>query len=311
MKNYLFVLLFILLTIPITISHAYEKISYDDFRKAGGNSYVKLDSGWTNYELSGDLSSDKAVVLIHGGTIPHCIWEAQMESLRRAGFKVLRYDQYGRGYSDRPRKTYSRDLFMNQLKGLLDSLNIMEPVTLIGPSFGGAISVNFAAHYPQRVKSLILVSPALNLLNSDSPLAGKIKILRTPLIGELLYKVSIRKKLIERGRALVPGGYGSPCDSTFTKQFRCKGTQRSFFSMFRSDAYGDYRELSRTASKNISNILLIRGNEDKDITENMVQEIKADIPNAPFVEIEKSGHNPGTDAAAVFNKLIVDFITNN
>ena len=258
----------------ISCSHTalkFEKTSYDTFRTTGGDSFVRLSDGWTNYELSGDSSSEHTVVLIHGGTIPLCIWEAQLDTLRQAGFRVLRYDQYGRGFSDRPDKVYSRDLFLRQLKELLDSLNIRTPVHLIGPSFGGAISVSFAAQYPERVRSIILVSPALNLLKSDSPLAGYIKVLRTPVLGKTLYKLLVRKKLIARGRGLVPGGLNSPCDSVFQRQFTCSGTEHSLFSMFKSDAYGDYRDLTRKAGASIEHILLVRGKADADVTESMIR----------------------------------------
>jgi len=283
----------------------FEKIPYDTFRTGGGNSFVRLQDGWTNYELLGDSSRSPAVVLIHGGTIPLCIWEAQIGALTDAGFRILRYDQYGRGFSDRPETVYDRDLFKRQLGGLLDSLGITEPVSLIGPSFGGAISVNFAASYPERIRSIILVSPALNLINSDSPLAGYIKLLRTPILGISLYRLFVRNKLINRGRMLVPGGRGSPCDAVFLSQFNCRGTEHSLFSMFKSDAYGDYREATRQTGKSVKNIILIRGKEDREITESMVKEIREDLPGVEYVEIEKSGHNPGSDAAKIFNDLII------
>lgn len=287
----------------------FEKKPYEKYRLEGGESSVRLSDGWTNYELTGDSQGGHTVVLIHGGTIPLCIWEAQVEKLRASGFRVLRYDQFGRGYSDRPKIPYSRDLFLRQLKELLDSLKIKEPVTLLGPSFGGAIAVNFASHYPERVRSMVLVSPALNLLNSDSPLAGYIKLLRTPIVGISLYKLFVRSKLIRRGRSLVPGGSGSHCDTVFQYQFTCKGTEHSLFSMFKSDAYGDYREATKKAGSSVKQILLLRGMEDKDITPKMIAEVREDLPDARFVEIEKSGHNPGTDAAAKFNDLVVEFIS--
>ena len=289
---------------PLFDFRSYERIPYSDFRKSGGDSYIKLDNGWTNYELTGDATSVHTVVLIHGGTIPLCIWEPQMSPLLNAGFRVLRYDQYGRGFSDRPQTTFSRDLYVRQLKDLLDSLSITAPVTLVGPSFGGAISVQFAALYPQRVRALVLVSPALNILNSDSPLCGPLKILRMPFIGKICYRAFIRSKILSRGISLV----SPPCSDIYLNQFICIGTERALFSQFRSDAYGDYRELTRKAGEVIPNILLIRGKSDAEITEKMIAETKSDLPSCTFVELEGGGHNPAADVANQFNKLIVDYI---
>ncbi len=301
--------LLLILLVNATRSDKKESISYENYRKTGGNSYIKLSDGWTNYELTENPDAKHTVVLLHGGTIPLCIWEPQMNALRNAGFRILRYDQYGRGFSDRPDTVYSRDLFARQLKELLDSLKISDPVDLVGPSFGGAITATFAARYSERVNSIIFISPALNVINSNSPLAGPIKIMRKPVIGTFLYKTIIKRKLIERAGSIAPGGKGSPCHSNFTSQFTCKGTDRALLSMFKGDAFGDYRELTRTTGKSVHDILLIHGKADKEITGEMIEQIQEDLPNCQFVELQKSGHSPGTDATDILNGIIVDYIS--
>jgi pimeloyl-ACP methyl ester carboxylesterase len=285
-----------------------EKYPFDEFRKTGGNRYIRLSDGLTNYELSGDPSGSHTVVLIHGGTIPLCIWESQMEALRNAGFKVLRYDQYGKGFSARCKTTYSRDLYLRQLAELLDSLHITSPVSLIGPSFGGAVAINFTARFPQRVRSVILVSPVLNLLNSQSPLVKPMKLLKKPLIGDLIYTLFVRAKIVARGRALIPGGKKSPCATIFARQFTCKGTRHALLSQIRSDAYGDYRDLTRSAGKTGIPILLLRGSNDAEVTEPMLAEIRADLPNCTFMEIANSGHGAATEVPEVFNRIAIDFL---
>ena len=71
------------------------------------------------------------VVLIHGGTIPSFVWDKQVKPLTQAGFQVLRYDQFGRGYSDRPSVDYDRAFYQKQLGDLLAALDI-EGDTLTG-----------------------------------------------------------------------------------------------------------------------------------------------------------------------------------
>ena len=58
-------------------------------RDALAGTYVTLPDGVTHYELSGPEGGE-TVVLIHGGTIPFYTWDAQMQPLRDAGFRVLR-----------------------------------------------------------------------------------------------------------------------------------------------------------------------------------------------------------------------------
>ena len=285
-----------------------EMVSYDEFRKSGGERYIHLSDGYTNYELSGDPAGSHTVVLLHGGTIPLCIWQPQMTALHDSGFRILRYDQYGRGFSERCRTAYSRDLYLRQLAELLDSLHITAPVSLIGPSFGGAVAVNFAAHYPQRVRSLLLISPVLNLLNSDSPLTGPIGILRKPVIGDLLYSLFIKRKIVSRGRKLVPGGIGSKCDSLFVRQFSCKGTRHAMLAQMRSDAYGDYRDASRKVGSLPIPVLLLRGKNDTEVTAVMISQVRSDMPSCTFSEIDNSGHGATAESAEQFNRLMIEFL---
>src|SRR5690242_4931268 len=68
----------------------------DDVRKAAGGSYVKLADGVVHYQLAG-LDTGRAVVLVHGFSVPYYIWDPVFDTLTRAGFRVLRYDLFGRG----------------------------------------------------------------------------------------------------------------------------------------------------------------------------------------------------------------------
>jgi pimeloyl-ACP methyl ester carboxylesterase len=307
-KVYILLLLWMYMTNSL---FARESINYESYRTSGGISYVKLSDGFTNYELTGPSDAEHTVILIHGGTIPLCIWDPQMDTLLKAGFRVLRYDQYGRGFSSRPQVIHGRELFCRQLKELLDSLNIAEPVDIIGPSFGGAISVTFASKFPSRVRSLLLISPALNVIGSDSPLAGPFKILRNKVLGTPLYKLLIKRKLIKRALVMLPGANEAPCAATFTNQFKCIGTDRSLLSLFRSDAFGDYHIETKVTGSTINKILLLRGENDKEITPKMVETVRSELPNCKFIELKNSGHSPGTTSTQIMNGIIVDFIASH
>ena len=121
-----------------------------------GGSYIKLSDGMTHYKLQGPPDA-KVVVLVHGATIPIWIWDQQVRALTQAGFRVLSYDNFGRGYSDRPAVTYDQKLHLRQLKELADKLGLNKPFDLIGISLGGGTAVNFTARYPDRVDKLLLI----------------------------------------------------------------------------------------------------------------------------------------------------------
>src|SRR5919206_4763669 len=96
-------------------------------RKEAPGSFIQLTDGVTHYELS-NPERDETVVLIHGFSVPYFIYDPTFEFLTKSGFRVLRYDLFGRGFSDRPDTRYGIDLFVRQLGDLLDALQLARPV---------------------------------------------------------------------------------------------------------------------------------------------------------------------------------------
>jgi pimeloyl-ACP methyl ester carboxylesterase len=121
---------------------------------------ASLSEGLTAYHIDGDRGP--WVVLVHGLVTPSYAWEPLAKTLAAEGFRVLRYDHFGRGLSDRPAIRYDLDLYICQLRELIDTLGI-ESMHLIGWSMGGLIVTRFAAEHPASVASLTLISPGLFL----------------------------------------------------------------------------------------------------------------------------------------------------
>ncbi len=102
----------------------------DKARSVSPGDFVQLSQGYVHYQLEGPETGE-TVVLVHGFSAPMFIWERTVPALTKAGFRVLSYDLYGRGYSDRPDVAYDKDLFDTQLLELLDALDIRESEVLI------------------------------------------------------------------------------------------------------------------------------------------------------------------------------------
>ncbi|MDG5815825.1 alpha/beta hydrolase [Chitinispirillales bacterium ANBcel5] len=286
-----------------------ENIRIDQsVREKTGLDYVKLSDGYTAYQLNGP-DTGQVVVMIHGGTIPMCVFKFQGDAFAEAGYRVLLYDQYGRGESDRPKAENNRSLFKRQLSELLCSLDINAPVDLLGPSFGGSIAVTFASKFPERVRSIVLIAPVLNLPGSDSPMNKNLSLVRIPAVGRVIADLFLFNRLIKRGGTLVPGGEGSHCESQFHRQFYYKGTSRSMRSLFTSDAFGSYIPETKATGQLIQNILLIRGSLDEEVTPSMIEDVLGLLPNASFVEMEHIGHAPGAEAPERFNEIVLTFLS--
>lgn len=122
-------------------------------------SFATLSRGVTHYQWHGPEGAPVAVC-VHGLTTPSFVWGPIVDGLVAMGFRVLTYDLYGRGYSDRPRGPQDTAFFVTQLEELLQDQQVSDGITLLGYSMGGAISTDFAAQSPDRLRQVILLAPA-------------------------------------------------------------------------------------------------------------------------------------------------------
>ncbi|KAJ3354169.1 hypothetical protein HDU83_005775 [Entophlyctis luteolus] len=114
-----------------------------------------------------------------------------VDAFTKAGFDVLCYDLYGRGYSASPPIRYDADAYTAQLKNLLDAVG-WETASILGYSLGGGIATHFTAIHPERVEDLVLVAPAG--LRPKPPLAAKL--ITTPVLGPLFAYTIGRRVLV-------------------------------------------------------------------------------------------------------------------
>ncbi|GLT12842.1 alpha/beta fold hydrolase [Sulfitobacter porphyrae] len=154
----------------------------DNARGTAPGQFLRLSKGVTHFNWHGPADGP-VCVCVHGLTTPSFVWGGLIPGLVERGYRVLTYDLYGRGYSDRPKAPQDRAFFLDQLRELLAHQGVEGDITLIGYSMGGAISTAFAAEHPDRVNRLILLAPAgMGLAR------GKLMrfIIDTPLIGDWL-----------------------------------------------------------------------------------------------------------------------------
>jgi len=241
--------------------------------------------------------------LIHGFSIPEYLWDPTFHRLASAGFRVLRYDLFGRGYSDRPDVIYDGDLFDRQLVDLLAALKILGSVDVVGCSMGGSIAVSFAARHPESVHSVALIGPGY-LSGERLPFR-----LREP-IGEYTMAVSIAPTLPDSQRADLyhPERFPEYVEK-YRPQMRYKGFRAALLSTLRHyivvDSSGDYGRLGKTRIP----VLLIWGRFDQDVPLEVSEKIRAAVPQARFHIIEDSAHVPHYEHPEIVNPILVSFLS--
>ena len=123
------------------------------------------------YETQG---TGKPVVLIHGWPLSGRAWEAQLPALVEAGYQVITYDRRGFGQSSKPWNGYDYDTLAQDLKGLMEALDLQD-ATIVGFSMGGGEVARYLGKYgSERVSKAVLASavPPYLFKADDNPDGG-------------------------------------------------------------------------------------------------------------------------------------------
>jgi pimeloyl-ACP methyl ester carboxylesterase len=248
--------------------------------------FVELPDGMVHYEMAGP-SEGQPVVLLNNLSHPYYIWDSTFTALAEAGFRVLRYDLYGRGYSDRPDGVHDRDLFERQFLNLISALGIDRPVDLVGLSLGAAMAVVFTDRHPAMIRKLCLVSAAGFVRKSFY-----IKLLCTPVLGELIMNLpGILNGFPEKARP----------------QTKYAGFRRSYLSSVRHAPIFNLWEAYEGVGKQNRPVLVIWGRRDPVHTAEAMEPIKKLIPHVEFHAID-SAQDPQIERPEVVNPLLIEFL---
>ncbi len=277
----------------------------DATRQSAGGSFIALTNGITHYELGGNESGD-VVVLVHGFSVPYFIFDPTFEFLTRSGFHVLRYDLFGRGFSDRPDTRYNVDLFVRQLKDLLDALRFSRPVDLIGLSMGGPITATFTARHPERVKTLTLIDPAGARSLAQTLLPRMIKL---PFIAEAILNLVGGEIIVEsNAKDFFDPNLVEHFKARYRVQMQYKGFLRAILSTIRNGMLESFLDVYRQVGKMGKPVLLFWGRNDKTVPLEHGNDLCVAMPNTEFHMIENCGHIPHYEKPEEVNALLLEFL---
>ncbi len=245
------------------------------------------------------------VVLVAGLSTPQFVWDNNVDVLAQAGYRVLTFDHFGRGYSDRPDVIYDREHYNRELLELLNALGLKQPVILVGYSMGGGNVICFSATYPKRVKKLILIAPA-GYIPEYSGLASLVLL---PVLGDWLMTMLGKDAMLEEIRKDVAAGNGTPnMVQKFEERFQYKGYLPAILSTMRNypmyDLSKDYEKVGTLGIPTYA----IWGTEDKTVPYSGVQKVKGAIPQSEMFIITGGRHSITYANAVKINELILNII---
>ncbi|HTG88158.1 MAG TPA: alpha/beta hydrolase [Pyrinomonadaceae bacterium] len=269
--------------------------------------FVDVDGVRVHYQEAGDPKAP-ALVLIHGFASSTLVWSKVFLRLAEAGFRVIAVDMLGFGYSGKPRNgEYTIAGQASLLVGLLDRLQINR-ATLVGSSYGGAVSATCALDYPQRIDKLVLIGT----VNNNRPLGYKLmRVFSSPVFGDVVSPLLIgSRRLLRRRMKRVYDRHEWVLDERRVDArhlpLRASGTQRAIIRTVRA---WDAERISREAHLITQPTLLLWGENDREIPLADGERLHELIPGSRLIVFLNCGHLPHEEYPEEFTGVVADFAT--
>ena len=162
---------------------------------------------------------------------------------------------------------------------------------MVGNSFGGALSAQFALEFPNKVKKLILISPMVNWFKGKK----KAKLFRIPFLGYLIYKYYGINKIQQRALSFIESlppkdklKYKIKIENNFSKEnlFFWK----SLFLKINSNAFDDYTQTFIKLGGTNKKMALIWGTDDTEVSQADISLINNSFKNIKYEEVKGGSH---------------------
>lgn len=269
--------------------------------------FVELSAGVTHYEIRGEADAGD-VVLIHGNAAPYVTWDNTIGPLCDAGFRVLRYDLFGHGFSDRPKAArYDRHLYNVQLEELLSNLGVPYPVRVVGTSQGGGIATCFAAENPGAVSKLALLAPFFDELPGSE--GALYRVVVTPVLGEIVLRLVPDRRFADLSDAVVSAETTATLGPKVAEQLRFRGKRRAVLANLRGDALKDATSCYRSVGEQNIPLLLTWGSRDQKLPKESMIRLLELLPDTEHHELEGAGHLAHYEFPEQMNPLLVRFLS--
>ena len=256
-------------------------------------SRVALGDVTLNYEQAGEGTD---LVLVHGlGGSVHS-WDADVPVFARH-HRVLRVDMRGCGASDKPPGPYSPALFASDLRGVLDHAQVAA-AHLLGISMGGVIAQRFALDYPERVRSVTLVSTSSEV--------GAKSLAAWQRLADLIEREGFDARSADASRAFSPGFVARhPEVVAEIAALNAANDPRGYAAAARAMSnYNWTAELSRLRSP----VLILQGLDDQLTPPGGAVKMSRGLPHARLLFIAEAGHNLPLERPEVFQSSVLAFI---
>ncbi len=266
--------------------------------------WLPLSEGVTYYEHAGPTDGP-VVVLVHGFSVPSFVWDRTWPALAAAGWRVLRYDLYGRGASAKPLGRYDLRRFVAQLWELVDALTPARArVALVGYSMGGPIVAGAAAARPERVRGVGLIAPVVAGVN----MGWALRALALPGLGPWLMRTVARPRM-EQG---VRADFHGPADEAYVQRYMAQwhdpGFARALAASVRGGMLGDFRPVFARLGRTGLPVWAVWGAADTLVPPHQLALLRDLVPGLRARQVPDVGHLVHYERADAVNPDLVAWL---
>jgi pimeloyl-ACP methyl ester carboxylesterase len=271
---------------------------------AGRQEYIEVEKNVRLHVT--DLGEGKPVVLIHGWPLSDAMYEYQYNALVQRGFRVIGITLRGFGQSDKPYGKYNYDVFVDDIKVVLDKLNIQD-ATLGGFSMGGATVIHYMAkHKGAHVSKLALFGAAAPVWTKRSDFSFGLWT-KEDVDGLIALNTTDRPALMKNfgeifgaSATSVNVGLGQWLGN-INAQASSYAMQESLKALRDSDLREDLKKINVPT-------LILHGKQDHICSYDLAEQMKALIKTSELVPFENSGHALFVEEREKFNTTLIEFI---
>ena len=250
------------------------------------------------------------LVLLHGFGGSTFSWRGVLNPLGETA-RVVAFDRPGFGYSARPvvadaLNPYTPPAQLELTLGLLDALGIQRAV-LVGSSSGGALAVQFALSYPERVAGLVLVSPVLQSRGARAPLRWLYGTPQAVRMGPYV----MRQFAEEPGLELLRRAYADPSRLTdadiagYRRPLRADNWDGALWEVTKASRRSDL--LPRLAELDVPT-LVVGGAGDTLLPPEQLEAVASRIPDAELQVLEECGHTSHEECPDAFLATVIPWL---
>jgi pimeloyl-ACP methyl ester carboxylesterase len=232
----------------------------------------------------------RPVILLHAATHSAAGWVYQQPVLAAAGYRAIAYSRRGYFGSD-PGDAANPGCATDDLDNLLQHLKLGQ-VDLVAAAHGGFFALDFALAYPNKVRSLTVVSSLMGITDADYQAVNAR--LRPEFFNALPHEF---RELSPSYRAGNPDGLAAWLEL----HHRALQGARIFPTVRQPLTWARLETLRRPA-------LLMTGESDLYTPPSLLRMQASHVPHAEVATILEAGHSPYWEQPTEFNRLLLDFL---